>query len=134
MPRFIRRPAVGAALALAVAAAPASAHVTLQPAEVPAGAFKRLDVRVPNERDDAATTKVQVQFPPGFIFLSHEPTAGWSTKVAMRTLDTPVEAFGEQHDEEVDTVTFTARDGGIGPGEFRDFGLSVGLPDKAGRP
>ena len=54
-----------AALAFATAA---SAHVTLQPDEVPAGGFTRLDVRVPNERDDAGTTKVEVQFPPGFLF------------------------------------------------------------------
>ena len=38
---------------------PRRAHVTLQPERVPAGGFTRLDVRVPNERDDAATTKVQ---------------------------------------------------------------------------
>jgi uncharacterized protein len=91
----------------------ASAHVTLQPNEAPAGTFKRLDVRVPNERDDASTTKVQVKFPPG-----------------MARLAQPVEAFGEQHDEQVDTVTFTARGKGIAPGQFQDFGLSVGVPDK----
>ena len=49
-----------AALALPAVAA---AHVTLQPESVPAGTFTRLDVRVPNERDDAGTVKVDVELP-----------------------------------------------------------------------
>ena len=69
-----------AILALAVPAG-ASAHVTLQPEEAAAGDFTVLDVRVPNERDDAATTKVDVQFPPGFVFASYQPVAGWSVEV-----------------------------------------------------
>jgi uncharacterized protein len=71
-----------------------------------------------------------VKFPPGFIFVSHEPVAGWDTKVEMAKLAKPVEVFGEEHTEQVDTVTFTTKGKGIGPGEFQDFGLSVGLPDK----
>lgn len=59
--------ATAACAGVAVLAAPAAmAHVTLQPKQAPAGGFARLDVRVPNESDDAATTKVRVQFPPGF--------------------------------------------------------------------
>jgi uncharacterized protein len=128
----LRAAAPAALLALAIAPAGAQAHVTLQPNEVPAGGFKRLDVRVPNERDNARTTKVEVKFPPGFIFISYEPEPGWSAKVAMAKLDKPVEAFGEQHSEQVDTVTFTTPGKGIAPGQFRDFGLSLGLPDKVG--
>ncbi len=55
--------ALAAAALLAPAAA--SAHVTLQPESAPAGGFTRLDVRVPNERDDKGTTKVVVRFPAG---------------------------------------------------------------------
>ncbi len=126
----ITRCAAVAACSIAALPAAAPAHVTLQPAEVPAGDFKRLDVRVPNERDDASTTKVQVRFPPGFLFVSHEPVPGWTTRVQMTKLDRPVEVFGEQRTEQVGTVTFSTRGEGIGPGEFQDFGLSVGLPDR----
>lgn len=126
----ITRCAAVAACSIAALPAAAPAHVTLQPAEVPAGDFKRLDVRVPNERDDASTTKVTVRFPPGFLFVSHERVPGWTTQVKMAKLDRPVEVFGEERTEEVDTVTFTTRGDGIGPGEFQDFGLSVGLPDR----
>jgi periplasmic copper chaperone A len=131
----IRSYILGVALAAPFLLAPAvSAHVTLQPEEAPAGGFTRLDVRVPNERDNASTTKVDVQFPAGFLFVSTEPVPGWNSEVTMRKLDKPVEQFGEQITEEVDRVTFTA-DGdanAIGPGQFRDFGLSLGVPDKAG--
>lgn len=43
------------------------AHVTLQPKRAPADCFVRLNVRVPNERDNASTKKVRVQFPPGVL-------------------------------------------------------------------
>lgn len=50
---------IGAAAAAIALAAPAvaSAHVTVQPSSAPAGGFTRLDVRVPNERDDAGTVR-----------------------------------------------------------------------------
>ena len=72
--------AVAIALAL-LAPAAAQAHVTLQPNTAPAGGYVRLDVRVPNERDDAGTTKVDVQLPPGFVAASYEPVPGWDVTV-----------------------------------------------------
>jgi periplasmic copper chaperone A len=122
--------AIAATLAIPAAGA---AHVTVQPEQVPAGGFTRLDVRVPNERDDAATEKVEVQMPDGFIFVSYEPVPGWRTEVKMEQLDQPVEEFGEKFTEQVATVTWTATDAGaaIRPGQFQDFGLSVGMPSDA---
>jgi uncharacterized protein YcnI len=122
--------AVAALAATLTLAGAASAHVTLQPEEAPAGGFARLDVRVPNERDNASTTKVEVQFPPGFAEVSTAPVPGWTAKVTKRKLAKPVEVEGEQLTEEVATITWSG--GEIGPGQFQDFGLSVGLPDKPG--
>ena len=130
----IRSYIVGAVVAALVLAPAAAAHVTLQPSEAPAGGFTRLDVRVPNERDNASTTKVVVQMPPGFLSVSTEPVPGWDAELTMRRLDEPVEEFGEQVTEEVGRITFTA-DGeasAIQPGQFRDFGLSLRIPE--GRP
>jgi periplasmic copper chaperone A len=122
---------LGAALVAVLALAPtAVAHVTLQPEEAPAGGFTRLEVRVPNERDNGDTTKVDVQFPPGFLSVSYEPVPGWDIKITKRKLDKPVEQFGEQVTEEVGRITFTG--GTIRPGQFQDFGLSLGVPDKPG--
>ena len=76
---------LGAALAATLAVAPAAgAHVTLQPGEAPAGDFTRLDLRVPTERDNADTTKVDVQFPPGFLSVSTEPVPGWDILITKR--------------------------------------------------
>jgi uncharacterized protein YcnI len=122
-----------AALALAVPVV-AEAHVTVQPEEVPAGGFTRLDVRVPNERDDAATEKVEVQFPDGFVFVSYEPVPGWEVEVVSERLDQPIEEHGDRITEQVRNVVWTATDASaaIQPGQFRDFGLSVGMPEGGG--
>jgi uncharacterized protein len=115
--------------------ATAHAHVTLQPEEAPAGEFTRLDVRVPNERDDASTEKVDVRFPSGFFFVSTEPIAGWTARVTRKRLAKPTKVLGETARDQVARLTLTAQQGAakIGPGEFRDFGLSVLVPDTPGR-
>jgi len=117
------------ALTLAALALPAGAqaHVTMQPASAPAGGFARLDVRVPNERDDAGTTKVDVQMPPGIVTASYEPVPGWDVKVTKEKLDKPVEIEGFDATEQVARITWTG--GRIGPGEFQDFGLSLRIPE-----
>jgi periplasmic copper chaperone A len=104
----------------------------VQPKSAPAGGFARLDVRVPNERDNKGTIKVDVQMPPGVAFASYEPVAGWTTKVTTEHLDQPIDVHGEEVTEQVARVTWTGnpRQGGIiEPGQFRDFGLSLRVPD-----
>jgi uncharacterized protein len=121
------------ALALVVPAA-AQAHVTLQPKSAVAGSFTRLDVRVPNERDDATTNKIEVQFPAGFADASYEANPNWTVKVTKKKLDTPVKTDDGEVTEGVDTITWTAKSkaDAIAPGSFEDFGLSVQVPGKAG--
>jgi uncharacterized protein YcnI len=123
-------PAAVAAAALAAPAA-AQAHVTVQPDEAPAGGFTRLDVRVPNERDDAATTKVQIQLPDGFAEASYEPVPGWNVKVEKAKLDEPIKTDDGDVSEGVKLITWSSSKG-IPAGAFRDFGLSVQVPGKAG--
>jgi uncharacterized protein YcnI len=129
------RTALITAIALAAALpAAAQAHVTLQPDTAAAGAYTRLDVRVPNERDDASTNKVEVQFPDGFAAASYEPVPGWDVKVSTKTLAKPIQTDDGEISEGVSTITWTARtaDDAIPPGAFQDFGLSVQIPGKAG--
>ena len=131
---MLRTALILGAAAMLVAPAAAQAHVTLQPNTAAAGGYTRLDVRVPNERDDASTTKVEVQFPDGFQSASYEPVPGWSAKVTTGKLETPIETDDGQVTEGVKTITWTADDAddAIPPGAFMDFGLSVRIPDKAG--
>jgi uncharacterized protein YcnI len=131
-----RRIAVGAAAAAAFAVpAAAQAHVTVQPTSAPAGAQTVLAVRVPNERDDASTVKVDVRLPPGFASASWEAVPGWTVRAVKQKLATPIQTDDGPIDEQIGEIVWTAssRKAGIAPGEFRDFPLSVVLPGKAGQ-
>ena len=125
---------LAAVIALALLPAAAQAHVTVQPNTAAAGSFTVENVRVPNETDNAVTTKVDVQMPPGFVEASYQSTPGWSVKVTKRKLATPVKTDDGEVTEEVARITWTASDEahGIQPGQFRDFPLSVAIPGKNG--
>jgi uncharacterized protein YcnI len=105
----------------------ASAHVTVHPNVVPAGAFTTLVVRVPNERSDATTTKVDVQLPSGFFFVSTAPVPGWTAKLVERKLSKPVKLGDDTADTEVAEVIWSG--GSIGAGQYLEFPISVAIPD-----
>jgi len=116
------------ALALTPAA---GAHVTLNPPEWEAGGFARFAVRVPNERDNANTTRVTVQFPESVISASFMPVPGWTRTVRMARLAEPIEEEGEEPiTERIASVTWSG--GSIRPGEFVEFGVSFQVPEGAG--
>jgi len=122
-------PAALLALAL-IAPAVAQAHVTLQPSEAPEGAYTVLEVRVPNETDDANTTKVAVRFPPGFADASYQAVPGWSVEVVHDKLAKPVQTDDGPVTEGVREIVWSG--GKLAPGEFQDFPVSVQIPGKAG--
>ncbi|MCX4576132.1 YcnI family protein [Streptomyces sp. NBC_01571] len=129
--------AAGAVAASAVLAlsAPAFAHVSVQP-EGPAakGGYAVVDFKVPNERDDSATTKVEVNLPTDHPLASvmPQPLDGWSVKVTKSKLAKPLTIHDEQISEAVSKVTWTATGKGIEPGFFQKFPLSIGqLPEDA---
>lgn len=121
--------ALGAGLLICMIAAPAFAHVTIQPSEGPVGAFLKFAIRVPNE-SDVPNSKVVVTFPENLIFVSFQPKEGWTRKVTTKTLEEPIEASGATIDEVVDTVTWSG--GAINPGEFDEFYFSAKVPDEPG--
>ena len=117
--------AVTAAFAIA---APASAHVTAQPPEQPAGGFTVVSIRVPNERPEA-TEKIEVQFPEGITSVRTRPVEGWTADIKMEQLDEPIDdGHGGEVTEQVDTVSFSG--GTIRDGEFQEFPLSFKLPEE----
>jgi periplasmic copper chaperone A len=128
---MIRKLVPTALLALALLApAPASAHVTVQPNEAPEGAYTVLDVRVPNETEDATTTKVAVQFPEGFGDVSYQAVPGWNVEVIQAKLKEPIQTDDGPVTEGVKEVIFSG--GKLAPGQFQDFPLSVQIPGVAG--
>jgi uncharacterized protein YcnI len=124
--------ALAVAVVALVAAAPAAgAHVTVNPREATQGGYMKLDVRVPNERDDAGTTSVEFNLPEDVAIRSVrvEPVPGWEYEIENRTLDEPIDTGeGEPVTEVVSKITWTG--GTINPGEFVDFPVSLGpLPE-----
>lgn len=118
-----------------VLSSPAFAHVTVSPEGTAAkGGYAVVDFKVPNERDDTSTTKVEVDFPTDHPLASVMPQAidGWSVKITKSTLDKPVELEGEKITQAVTKITWTADGKGIAPGYFQKFPVSVGaLPTNA---
>ncbi|MFJ9735090.1 YcnI family protein [Streptomyces sp. NPDC101171] len=112
---------------------PAFAHVSVQPEGSAAkGGYAVVDFKVPNERDDASTVKLEVNFPADHPLASvmPQPLPGWSVKVTKSKLDKPLTMHGEKIDEAVTKVTWTADGKGVEPGYFQKFPLSVGaLPE-----
>ncbi|QLJ03920.1 YcnI family protein [Streptomyces sp. NEAU-sy36] len=133
-----RRAATVAALATAtvlLAAGAASAHVTVHPESYAKGATDGvLTFRVPNEEDNASTTKVQIFLPtdhPVLGVLVH-PQDGWTAKVTTTKLKTPVKTDDGTVTEAASEITFSG--GTIAAGQYADFNVAFGqLPEDAGQ-
>lgn len=129
--------AAGAVSGIAVLAlsAPAFAHVSVQPEGTAAkGGYAVVDFKVPNERDNASTTKLEVNFPTDHPLASvmPQPVPGWKSEVTKSKLDKPLESHGKQLTEVVTKVTWTADGKGVEPGYFQKFPVSIGaLPEDA---
>ncbi|TDC57675.1 DUF1775 domain-containing protein [Micromonospora sp. KC207] len=130
-----RRSATAAALALGVAAVvlgvavPASAHVTINPREATQGGYGRFAFRVPNESDEASTTKVEVVLPENAPVgsVSTMPVPGWTVAVEKRKVDPPVQVHGSEVTEAVAKITWTSTgDAAVKPGQFQEFPVSMG--------
>ncbi|MYW14261.1 DUF1775 domain-containing protein [Streptomyces sp. SID2955] len=126
---------VVAGSAVLALSAPAFAHVTVQPEGTAAkGGYAVVDFKVPNERDDASTTKIEVNLPAEHPIASvmPQPLPGWKIDITKSKLDKPLTMHGEKIDEAVTKVTWTADGKGIEPGYFQKFPVSLGaLPEDA---
>jgi uncharacterized protein YcnI len=131
------RPIAAAGIAAAIGAlalpAGARAHVSLHPNTLPAGSGPTVDVRVPNETNNARTVEVDVRIPPGFTFLIPEPVPGWTARVRTEKLAKPIKTDDGTVTEQPTEVLWTAGKGrGTPPAEFQNFALQMVVPGKAG--
>ncbi|MEH1013458.1 YcnI family protein [Micromonospora sp. CPCC 206060] len=143
MSRHRRTAPVAAVLALGAAltavlgfAAPAAAHVSVDPKEATQGGYGRFAFRVPNESDTASTTKVEVVLPENAPVgsVSTMPVPGWTVSVQKRKVDPPVEVHGTPLTEVVSRIVWTASAGAaVKPGEFQEFPVSLGPLPKVDR-
>jgi uncharacterized protein YcnI len=112
----------------------ASAHVTAStPKDAVKGGYTKITLRVPNERPDAGTVRLEVTLPTDhpITSVSTKPVAGWKAEVVKAKLDNPITKDGKETTEAPHTITWTADAGTrIEPGQFNEFDISVGpLPD-----
>ncbi|MFF0062958.1 YcnI family protein [Streptomyces sp. NPDC005279] len=113
----------------------AFAHVSVQPqGEAAKGGYATVNFKVPNERDNASTVKLEVSLPTEHPLSSvmPQPVPGWKVEVTKSKLAKPLQVHGKQITEAVSKVTWTADGSKIAPGQFQQFPLSLGkLPEDA---
>ena len=133
---MIRLLAVGgvAAAAIGLTALPALAHVTVSSPGATQGGFGVLTFRMPNETDNANANELKVQLPADqpLASVSVKPQPGWSYTVTRAKLAQPItDDDGNQVTDYPSVVDWKATAGGIKPGEYNEFQLSVGPLPKA---
>jgi uncharacterized protein YcnI len=122
--------AAGALAALVLMAAPAAAHVSVNPKDATQGSYAKLTFRVPNERDNAATTQVEVNLPQNtpIASVSVKPTTGWTVTATKSTLDKPIKSDDGEITQAVTKIVWKADSPltAIQPGQFQEFDVSAG--------
>ena len=121
-----------AALALTTLMGTAWAHVTANPGTAQQGGYTKVSFRVPNERDTASTTQLEIDFPTDHPIASVEtrPIPGWTATAQKTKLDKPIKTDDGEISEVVSKITWAG--GKIVPGSFEEFDVSMGpLPTDA---
>jgi periplasmic copper chaperone A len=127
--------AVGVAVVAGATVAPgvASAHVTVSSAGAVQGGYAKITFRVPNEKANAGTAKLEVVLPTDkpVVSVSTKPVNGWTAATEKTKLATPVKTDDGEITEAVSKITWTAApDAVIQPGQFQEFDVSLGpLPE-----
>jgi uncharacterized protein YcnI len=118
---------VSAAILLGLAA-PAWAHVTVDPETAPQGGEITLRFRVPNEVSNANVVKVDIAFPTDHPLLGVdvEPIPTWAVTVTQAKLNPPVQTDDGPVTQAVSEIVWTAASGGgTAPGQFQEFPVLV---------
>src|SRR5690242_14578545 len=91
---LLRAAAILGAATIAVIglAGPASAHVTVSSPAAVQGGYAKVTFRVPNERADASTVKLEVTLPTDapIASVSIKPVTGWTAVATKGPLATPI--------------------------------------------
>lgn len=133
--RVVLAVAIGALSTAVIGVGTASAHVTVNPKDATQGGYAKLAFRVPNEKDTASTTRVEIVLPTDrapIASVSTRPVPGWTVAVEKATLATPLKVHDSEVTEVVSKLTWTATDEAnqIKPNSFQEFEVSAGpLPE-----
>jgi len=105
--------------ALTLFAGVASAHVTIGPKETSQGAYEMFTVKVPSEKEDVTTSKIQVLIPEDVNITRFEPKPGWTYEIQKDDAD------------KITSVTWTTEGEGLSATEFGQFNMNGKVGDKA---
>jgi uncharacterized protein YcnI len=121
---------------LLLLAAPAGAHVTVDPPSAPQGGTVKLSFLTPDEEAPATVTEVQIDFPvppaTPIPTVTVEPKPGWTFKLTMLHLAKPLVTDDGNITDVVSGIDWKANNAAaaIGPNEFGEFTIDAdGLPD-----
>ena len=133
--RIVMTSALAGAL-VCVLAAPAAAHVTVDPPSAPQGATVKLSFLVPNEEATAKVTEIEVAFPTPpetpIPSVSVEAKPGWTVHVTQQKLTKPIVTDDGSISEIVSLIDWKVATptAAITPGQFGEFTIDAdGLPD-----
>jgi periplasmic copper chaperone A len=111
-----RRAALAAAL-LSLAGGAASAHVTLETEQAPAGSTYKAVLRVGHGCEGKPTTAVRVKIPEGVIAVKPMPKPGWQLATVKGKYEQTYDYYGTPLSEGVTEIAWT---GGDLPDEWYD--------------
>ncbi|HSO96425.1 MAG TPA: YcnI family protein [Acidimicrobiia bacterium] len=105
------------------AAGPAAAHVDIDPGAQPKGATVTFAFRVPNEEDNAATVRLDVQFPTDHpianVLVQVKP--GWTFTTQSHRLTKPIKTDDGTFSSAVTEISWVSTGAQIPPGGFDLF-------------
>ncbi|MCK9247940.1 MAG: YcnI family protein [Solirubrobacteraceae bacterium] len=128
-PRTTTLASVVATAALALPAT-AAAHVTIQPTELPAEGYARVELAVPHGCEASPTTSLTVRMPDEVVSATPQEVAGWRITKKEGRLARPVDSHGQTITTGVREVTWTG--GPLPADHLQVFGLSVRIVGEPG--
>ena len=105
--------------ALALLAAPALSHATLEQSEVAAGSTTKITLRVPHGCKGEATHTVQLTLPDGFYAAKPMPKPGWTLATENGAYAKPYDNHGSEMTEGLRRVTWSG--GHLEDGWYDEF-------------
>lgn len=130
--RTLSTVAAVAAAILVVTTGGVAAHVTANPNEAAADGYFRTALRIAHGCAGSPTVAVRVKIPDGVHSVRPQTKPGWDITITMRKVEPPVDAgHGRMISETVDEIAW--RGGSLPDAHFDEFGLTMKLPNTAGK-
>ena len=115
---------------LALLAAPAFAHVSLDNPNAATGSYYKAVLKVPHGCDGSATTGVSIELPPGLQLAHPMPKAGWKLDIVRQPV-TPFDNHGTLVKEDVTRISWS--DGNLPDDQYDEFAFQTRVAAQPGK-